>query len=202
MSLLDRLHGGYVHKRRIAVLSTELAPLFPRDARVLDVGCGDGELAAELCARRPDVEVEGIDVLARQGCAIPVREFDGAHIPYGDACIDVVLLVDVLHHTDDPTALLRESARVSRSLIVIKDHLREGVAAGLTLRVMDWVGNARHGVRLPYNYWTRAQWDRGFHDLGLEVRLWRSSLRLYPKPATWLFDRTLHFIAAMAVAEC
>lgn len=200
MSILERLHGGYVHKRRVTVLSKELSSLFPRDARVLDVGCGDGELAAELRARRPDIQVEGIDVLVRQGCAIPVRAFDGTHIPYGDACIDVVLLVDVLHHTEDPAVLLRESARVARSVIVIKDHLREGVAAGLTLRVMDWVGNARHGVRLPYNYWARAQWNRAFRELGLKVRLWRSSLHLYPKPATWLFDRSLHFVAVLGVA--
>ncbi len=50
-----------------------------------------------------------------------------------------------------PARLLAEAKRVSRGGIVIKDHFREGVLADATLRFMDWVGNAQHGVVLPYN---------------------------------------------------
>ena len=53
--------------------------------------------------------------------------------------------------------LLRETVRVARQVIVIKDHLLKGAFAYSTLRLMDWVGNARHDVALPYNYWTSAQ---------------------------------------------
>jgi SAM-dependent methyltransferase len=201
MNPLGWLHGSYVHVRRVSVLSTYLAPLLPKDARVLDVGCGDGELGARLRELRPDVSVEGIEVLSRENSAIPVRMFDGVRVPYDDASVDVVLLVDVLHHTDDPGLLLRESARVARSAILIKDHLREGIGARLTLRAMDWVGNARHGVRLPYNYWSRAEWNRAFSRLGLAVREWHSSLRLYPMPASLIFDRSLHFVALLGVAK-
>jgi SAM-dependent methyltransferase len=122
-------------------------------------------------------------------------------IPYASASVDVVLMVDVLHHTDDPTILLREAARVARTAVVVKDHLREGLGARLTLRSMDWVGNARHGVRLPYNYWSRAQWNRAFDTLGLAVEQWKCALGLYPKPASWLFDRSLHFVGLLAVTR-
>ena len=199
MSLLSRVHGDYVHARRVAVLVDHLAPLVPLSASVLDVGCGDGRLAAQLTARRPDVRIEGVDVLVRPSTAIPVRGFDGVHLPYDDASVDVVQFVDVLHHTDDPAVLLREAARVARRRVMLKDHLREGAAAGLTLRAMDWVGNARHDVRLPYNYWSRAQWTSAFDRLGLIVQRWISSLHLYPAPASWVFDRSLHFVAALDV---
>jgi SAM-dependent methyltransferase len=145
--------------------------------------------------------VEGIEVLTRPQAAIPIRIFDGVRVPYADGSVDVVLLVDVLHHTDDPGLLLRESARVARSAILIKDHLREGIGARLTLRAMDWVGNARHGVRLPYNYWSRAEWQRAFSRLGLAVREWHSSLGLYPMPASLVFDRSLHFVAVLGVPK-
>jgi SAM-dependent methyltransferase len=199
MSLLGWLHGGFVHSHRVSTLAKNLAPLLPRHAKVLDVGCGDGALAARIFELRPDLQIEGLDVLVRSQTAIPVRHFDGAHIPYADASVDVVLMVDVLHHTDDPLVLLRESARVARSEILVKDHLREGFLARLTLRAMDWVGNARHGVRLPYNYWSRSQWNAAFDDLRLAIRHWQSSLNLYPPPASWVFDRSLHFVAILGV---
>jgi SAM-dependent methyltransferase len=199
MSLLGWLHGGFVHSRRVSTLAKNIAPLLPRHATILDVGCGDGALAARISELRPDLRIEGLDVLVREQTAIPVRQFDGTHIPYDDASVDVILMVDVLHHTDDPLVLLRESARVSRSEILVKDHLREGFLARLTLRGMDWVGNARHGVRLPYNYWSRAQWNAAFDDLRLAVRHWQSTLNLYPPPASWVFDRSLHFVAILGV---
>ncbi|MEO8910199.1 MAG: methyltransferase domain-containing protein [Gemmatimonadaceae bacterium] len=199
MSLLGRLHGGFVHTRRVTVLARHLAQFLPPDAHVLDVGCGDGALAARLLELRPDIRVEGVDVLVRPHTVLPVRVFDGERIPYDDRSVDVVLMVDVLHHTDDPTVLLRESARVARIEVLIKDHLREGFAARLTLRGMDWVGNARHGVRLPYSYLSRAEWDHAFELSRLIVRRWQPALHLYPAPASWLFDRSLHFIAALAV---
>jgi hypothetical protein len=86
--------------------------------------------------------------------------------------------------------------------VLIKDHVREGFAARLTLRGMDWVGNARHGVRLPYTYLSRAEWDRAFDQSRLVVQRWQSALHLYPAPASWLFDRSLHFIAALGVEKC
>ncbi len=79
--------------------------------------------------------------------------------------------------------------------MLIKDHTQEGLLAFQTLRFMDWFGNAHHGVALPNNFWTLSQWTGCIAQLGLQVRQWQDRLDLYPRPATWLFDRRLHFIA-------
>jgi SAM-dependent methyltransferase len=191
------LHGGCVHKRRVSVLSQLCSNLIPRNASVLDVGSGDGRLARLVADKRPDISIQGIDASVRKGTAIPVEKFDGASIPYGGGSFDVVMFFDVLHHTDDPTVLLREAIRVARQVILIKDHVLQGALAYSTLRLMDWVGNARHNVALPYNYWTPAQWDCAFDKLGLAVKSWESNLKLYPFPADLIFGRSLHFIAAL-----
>jgi SAM-dependent methyltransferase len=196
MSLVDSLHRP-VFARRVLVLAQHLADIAPRGARLLDVGCGDGSIDSLMMERRPDLSIEGIDVLVRPQTRIPVRAFDGKHLPYPDGSFDAVSFVDVLHHADDARALLREAARVSRGCVLIKDHLLEGLLAAPTLRLMDWVGNARHGVVLPYHYWSREQWDACFSGLSLAVGEWRSTLGLYPPPLNWVFERSLHFIARL-----
>ena len=104
----------------------------------------------------------------------------------------------MLHHTDDPGAVLAECARVARRGVVIKDHLREGWLAGPTLRLMDWVGNRGHDVRLPYNYLSRQEWNAIFARLGLAPLRWEQSLGIYPAPFGLIFDRSLHFVATVA----
>jgi 2-polyprenyl-3-methyl-5-hydroxy-6-metoxy-1,4-benzoquinol methylase len=102
MTAVDRLHGGFVHPRRVQVLAAHAARLVPPRAHVLDVGTGDGRIAAALGTARPDLRIEGIDVLVRPDAAIPVGPFDGRAIPRGAGSVDVVTLIDVLHHADDP----------------------------------------------------------------------------------------------------
>lgn len=194
---VEAIHGRHVAGRRVRVLSDHLAARIPAKATVLDVGAGDGLLAAAVAQRRPDVMVRGVDVLVRPNAAIPVEPFDGVRLPFGDGAFEVAMLVDVLHHCEDPTTMLAEAARVASRAVVLKDHSLRGFAARPTLRLMDWVGNRRHGVALPYNYLTPAQWDAAFAGCGLRAEHPRRRLGLYPRPAGWLFDRSLHFVARL-----
>src|SRR6185295_9288744 len=195
MTLIGRLHGGLVFPRRVAVLSRRIAPLIPPGARLLDLGCGDGLMASAIQAGRPDIEVRGADVLVREETHIPVDRIEGERLPYADAAFDAVMMVDVLHHTSDPAAILREASRVSRGAVLIKDHLSDPWLGFARLRFMDFVGNAHHGVALTYNYWPRARWQSAFRDLALTPDVWLEKLDLYPRFVAWLFDDGLHFLA-------
>jgi SAM-dependent methyltransferase len=194
--VVGALHQTLVFGRRVRVLSEQLAALIPPATRILDVGCGDGTLDLLITRQRPDVSIVGVDVLVRPTTRIPVQPFDGTNIPYPDASFDALMFVDVLHHTTDPYLLLREATRVAK-MILLKDHFCEGLSAETRLRFMDWVGNAHHGVALPYNYWSRRQWSAAFGQLGLKTTEMRTSLGLYPAPASWVFERGLHFVARL-----
>lgn len=195
--LLNALHDRTVFRRRVRVLSTLLAEELGASGTVLDLGCGDGSIAKAIMERKPGLSFRGIDVLVRERTLIPVMPFDGRTVPAEDRSFDWVTIVDVLHHADEPARLVEEAARVARHGVVIKDHLREGFAAYQTLRLMDWVGNKGHGVRLPYNYLSRSEWRTIFAKAGIAPRSWRESLSLYPVPANLIFDRGLHFIARL-----
>ena len=197
MGVIGTLHSDLVSSRRAQVLTSWFESLLPKNASILDVGCGDGVVAASVQSSRPDVTIRGVDVLPRERPHIPVEIFDGSKIPYPDSSFDVVMISDVLHHTEDPNVILREAHRVTRAYVLIKDHYRQGIAAQTRLRFMDWLGNARFGVSLPYNYWTPQQWKNAWDNIGLRVSEMRTDLHLYPKPADWVFGSGLHFITLL-----
>jgi ubiquinone/menaquinone biosynthesis C-methylase UbiE len=197
MTWLERLHSVRVHTRRVRILAAAAAPLLPANARVLDIGCGDGQVAAAIGRQRPDVSFAGVEVAPRPGCLIPVTQFDGSHLPFPDGSFDATLIVDVLHHTEDPSLLLREAARVTRDAVVLKDHLREGLWAQATLRFMDELGNRRHGVPLPNRYLSAKEWSQLFVECRLVTVNSDPIRHLYPFPANLIFGRGLHFLARL-----
>ncbi len=199
MSLIRPLHDKLVFNRRITVLHQHLSGMLAGCHSILDVGCGDGQLSGMIAQSLPDATIEGIDVLVRPETHIPVRQFDGVQIPADDNSVDCVMMVDVLHHTDDPEIMLREAQRVARRWIVLKDHTRNGFLAGPTLRFMDWVGNSHHGVRLPYNYLSLKEWQNLFAKNGMKIDQWNANLGLYGMPGDLLFGRSLHFVCRLDV---
>lgn len=136
-------------------------------------------------------------MLARPACKIECDPYDGAHLPFRDDSFDACILVDVLHHTEDVTVLLKEARRVSSSLILLRDHLSENGLDHLTLRALDWAGNGPHGVRMTYNYQSREKWERAFFDSGLREESWSSRASTYLPPIDWIAGRRLHFIAVL-----
>jgi SAM-dependent methyltransferase len=198
MGIVDSLHDR-VQARRVDVLARHLTlvSVIPPRCTVVDVGSGDGRLSAAIGRLRPDAGISGLDVLPQAPTEIPVKLFDGATIPLPDRSVDVVLFVDVLHHTSDPLILLREARRVMRRVVVIKDYTLDGFLAGPRLRFIDRFSGAGQGVTSPRNYWTSPQWDRAIQALGLRAAVWKKGLGLYPKPAQWLFERSLHFIGVL-----
>jgi len=190
-------HRAFVFQRRTRVLAEILAAQIPQRASVLDIGCGDGTIGSLIAQLRPDISIRGVEFLVRPECKIECRAFDGASLPFPDGVFDVCLFVDVLHHTQDPSILLREAARVSRTFVLLKDHLVENFLDEVTLRLMDWVGNRPHGVVLTYNYQSRRKWKEYFLRCGLAEASWTSRVPLYQPPVSLLAGRGLHFVSLL-----
>lgn len=182
------------------VLADALSEALPAEARtVLDVGCGDGAIARLIQERRPELLFIGVDTIAQPKRHIPVTVYDGKRLPFVDAAFDVVMFVDLLRRTDDPSVLLREAKRVARDSLVLKDHASDGALSRSLLRLIDRVGDLRRGGRRPSNRWTSAQWRAVFQSLGLTPRGDRRALGLHPLLNTRAFERALYFVSRLAV---
>ncbi|MEM8612686.1 MAG: methyltransferase domain-containing protein [Cyanobacteria bacterium P01_H01_bin.105] len=199
MKILDDFHSTQIFKRRVKVLSTLIASRVPQGARILDVGAGDGLISNLVKSKTSDTSVEGVDVLVRENTHIPIKQFDGIHLPYPSNSFDVVTFVDVLHHTHNQKELLEEAKRVSKKLILIKDHNSDGFLGETTLKFMDDVGNKKHGVALPYVYLNKTQWEKLFEGLSLKIMQWEKHIGLYPFPLNLAFDRELHVFVTLSV---
>lgn len=110
------------NKRRLdyALIDT----LVPPNARVLDLGCGNGELLADLIQEK-DCEGQGIEIkeqLVRETIRRGVPVYHGDMLEgmthYRDASFDVVILSQTLQQTADPLAVIDEMLRVGQRAVI------------------------------------------------------------------------------------
>ncbi|OLF10838.1 class I SAM-dependent methyltransferase [Actinophytocola xanthii] len=163
LPLYDVVHHvfglGPIHQQMITLAG-------PREGqRVLDVGCGTGNLLRATGRRYPNVDLVGLDpdpkALARAArkarrAGLRVR-FDrgfAQELPYPDGSFDRVLSSLMLHHLDGPAkdSLLAEVRRVLRAdgmLVladaVVEEHSRghgHGMRGRMREQLRDNVGDA------------------------------------------------------------
>jgi SAM-dependent methyltransferase len=98
-----RYNPGARHRRRRVLGLVRNLPV----RRVLDVGCGPGELLITLSRERPDLELVGADlsdqVVEENGRALPQCRFEVLDLFKGhlDEQFDLVLSSEVIEHLDD-----------------------------------------------------------------------------------------------------
>ncbi len=124
------------------------------DTKVLDLGCGDGELLQWL-AENKGVQGRGIEISSarvqqaiRRGVSVYQGDIDQGLADYPDQAFDYVILSQTLQETRRPLAALKEMLRVGRHAIVTfpnfghwrvrLSHLVSGRAPKTSLFPYNW----------------------------------------------------------------
>jgi SAM-dependent methyltransferase len=138
---------------------------FEGACRILDVGCGTGDLGRHAPS---GVEILGVDIDAGALCeaarfeTVTCLDLESAPLPYEDASVDAVLAKDIFEHVQDPGRLAREVARVLR---------RGGVVVASVVMARP------RAVWADYTHvrgFTRRTAAQLLEDAGLRVeRIWR-----------------------------
>ena len=101
-----------------------IADLVPPGSRVLDLGCGKGELLAHLIEQRGcsgygvEIDDSNLQACVARGVDVIQLNLEDGLAMFADRSFDVVLQLQTLQHLRNTETMLRETARVGRMGIV------------------------------------------------------------------------------------
>jgi len=156
----------------------------PERGRVLDVGCGEGELLARLAkkrhARGTGIELAQEKVMAavQRGLSVHHGDVEEGRDHYSDGYFDLVVLSFTIQALGNPRRVLREIFRVGKQVIVVFPNFGHW-RARWDLAILGRAPRTRH---LPYTWFdspnrhflTIADWEEF-----CKTERWRINARCY-----------------------
>lgn len=101
-----------------------IADLIKPSARVLDLGCGEGDLLCYLQENKGvngygmDVDPANITTCIAKGVSVIEHDLDAGLQEFADDAFDMVVMTETLQSVRYPDALLREMLRIGKECIV------------------------------------------------------------------------------------
>jgi ubiquinone/menaquinone biosynthesis C-methylase UbiE len=98
---------------------------------IIDIGCGDGFSTLRFFDSAHPSRMAGVDPApnaikvadAKKGARpILFRVLTDNHVPFEDGSFDVAIIQGVLHHADDPPAIIKEALRVAREVVILEPN--------------------------------------------------------------------------------
>ena len=121
----------------------------------------------KITAKKEGISKETIKLILSDATYLEkVIVYDGKTIPFSDNSFDTTMVNFILHHTDDPEAILREVIRVSTKYIIIAEDIVDSwfdKYLGLLHAV------TYDGIPCKNNFYDSEKWATIFKNLELEI---------------------------------
>ncbi len=149
-------------------------PRIKRPLQVLDLGCGEGYVG-ERISQGMQAEVTLADIVDMNKTDLPHVVYDGRRLPWAAGSFDAVVLYFVLHHAQNPRAVIREALRVAPQRVIIVESVCRSSLGCKLLTALDRVANRmrhwRHMSAQEANLNIRSEqaWRTVLRDLGAPI---------------------------------
>ncbi len=193
LARLEETHWYYAGKRELVRRWIQRVRELRADDRLLDCGAGTGRFAGEMAAHCQvwalDDHEESLRLLRERLPAGRVLALAGDQVPLPDGSFEVVTALDVLEHTPDDAAVVREFRRllVPGGLAVVTVPAGMALWSDWDVALHHYRRYARPGLRalFPVN-----DWDVVFVNY----------TNVLPYPAVWALRRWRGWFPARAEA--
>ncbi len=155
-------------KFRAKYYAKHLFPYLKGTDKVLDIGAGSGFISEHLAEK---CSMELVDVKDYNQTSLPLKIFDGEHLPYRNSSFDKCILVTVLHHASLPRQikLLKEAKRVGKKVIIIEALYYNSIQS-VWLKFYDLFLNFIAGVPVKWTFHDDKTWKQLFGKVGLKLK--------------------------------
>lgn len=154
--------------RRAERVSKFLKDHIKKGEHILDIGSGNGTILKQI-KEDYNTKVQGIDITEYSEVRVPFKLFDGKTIPFKNKFFDTVLIIETLHHCDNPLKILKEATRVSKKKIIIFEDVYTNHLNKIVLHGFDYIMNFRHSVNTPFNFKKEKEWINIFKKFNLNI---------------------------------
>ncbi len=134
--------------------------------KILDVGSGNGAICNYLKTKGYNIDALDVANLSIYP-HIKTVVYDGKKMPFKNKAYGTALLLTVLHHTNNPKIVLKETARVSQKIIIIEDIYSNIIQQYMTY-IMDTLVNLGHS-NMTYQNKNDKEWKILFKQLNLQL---------------------------------
>jgi SAM-dependent methyltransferase len=181
--LCEDYHWWFASRTRALIAIMD--HLLPKtaDFRLLDVGCGAGNMIHHLShyGQVKGIEIDPRPVKMAHQRGYDVDQFDATQpMPFGDNCFDAVTALDVIEHNQDDLAILADSYRV----------LKPGGYMIITVPALMWLWSHNDDINAHVRRYTAAELKQKLAQTGFRVkRVTYNNFFVFPLAASLILLR-------------
>ena len=160
-----------------------------KGSKILDLGCGSG-IVGKVFEDFFQAKLIGVDIEDKRVSPISFQLIDGKLLPFPKNSFDVVLINYVLHHSQDPIALLKEAKRVAKDKIIIFEDLPEDFLSKLICQFHAFSSDNLFGNPPKTFFELEKDWEEIFRNLKLNI-IFKERIKDFPiKKELFILDNT------------
>ena len=144
-----------------------LLPYLNKPESILDIGTGNGGLAFLL--QEAGFKITASDKIDKTYFnEIAPTIAPGERLPFPDNSFDCVMMITMLHHTDDPELVLKEAVRVAKTRIIIMEDIYRTLLQQYLTYALDSIVNWEFAGH-PHSNKSKDQWKALYEKYGLKI---------------------------------